>query len=140
VNQLIFHQANLTQPVPRLLNFAIGYATPYLVNNNPGQPSQGVDLKSKIFFIWGGCCFICIAFVYTMIYETKGLTLEQVDELYHKVGKAWKSRGFVPTVSFKDVHDMDPRANRHMSLTDLEGAAMRKRSVAHEEYPTTKTY
>jgi len=45
-----------------LLNWAIGYSTPYLVNNNPGSPPQGVDLKSKIFFIWGGCCVICIAF------------------------------------------------------------------------------
>ena len=112
-----------------LLNWAIAYATPYLVNNNPGQPPQGVDLKSKIFFIWGSCCAICFVFVYTMVYETKGLSLEQVDELYAKVSKAWKSSKFVPTVSFQDVQQTDAD-KRHMSLTEVEGVAERKKSVA----------
>ena len=57
-----------------LLNWAIGYMTPYLVNAGPGD----ANLKSKVFFIWGGCCFICIAFVYFFIYETKGELLEAV--------------------------------------------------------------
>ena len=115
-----------------LLNWAIAYATPYLVNNSPGQPAQGVDLKSKIFFVWGGCCFVCIFFVWAMIYETKGLSLEQVDELYAKVGVAWKSQGFVPTVSFQEVKETGVDA-RHMSLTDAENVAQRKSSVTHEE-------
>jgi hypothetical protein len=38
-----------------------------------------------------------------MIYETKGLALEQVDELYGMVDKAWKSKGFRPAISFRDV-------------------------------------
>ncbi|KAF2270377.1 general substrate transporter [Lojkania enalia] len=111
-----------------LLNWAIGYATPYLVNPGPGN----ADLGAKVFFIWGGCCFICIFFVWTMIYETKGLALEQVDELYGKVAHAWKSPGFVPTVSFQDVQDVDA-GKRHMSLAQAEDAAYRKRSVAHFE-------
>lgn len=37
-----------------------------------------------------------------MIYETKGLSLEQVDEMYEKVNRAWRSPGFVPTVSFRE--------------------------------------
>lgn len=115
-----------------LLNFAIAYATPYLVNNNTNQPPRGVDLKSKIFFIWGGCCFICIAFVYLMIYETKGLSLEQVDELYAKVPHAWKSPGFVPTVSFQEVRDVGADT-RKMSLVEAETQAIRKKSVHHEE-------
>ena len=51
-------------------------------------------MGAKVFFVWGGCCFICIFFVWAMIYETKGLSLEQVDELYGKVSKAWRSPGF----------------------------------------------
>lgn len=35
-----------------------------------------------------------------MIYETKGLTLEQVDELYDEVKVARKSVGWVPTRTF----------------------------------------
>lgn len=58
------------------------------------------NLQSKIFFIWFGCCFLCIAFVYFFIYETKGLTLEQIDELYDEVSVARDSVGWVPTKSF----------------------------------------
>jgi SP family sugar:H+ symporter-like MFS transporter len=47
--------------------------------------------------------FFCIAFVWYMIYETKGLALEEVDELYGAVDKAWKSKAFRPTLSFRDV-------------------------------------
>lgn len=113
-----------------LLNWAIAYATPYMVDEGPGN----ANLQAKVFFVWGGFCFICIAFVYFMIYETKGLSLEQVDELYLKVGKAWQSKGFVPTVSFQDVQDVaDENGARKNSLTDLENAAMRKKSVQHEE-------
>ena len=42
-----------------------------------------------------------------MVYETKSLTLEQVDELYLKVDHAWQSKGFVPSVhAFRDDGDM----------------------------------
>jgi hypothetical protein len=82
-----------------LLNWAIAYSTPYLVNYGPGY----ANLQSRIFFIWGGCCFICIAFVYLMIYETKGLTLEQVDELYGHVAVARKSLGWRPTTTFREM-------------------------------------
>jgi sugar porter (SP) family MFS transporter len=113
-----------------LLNWAIAYATPYLVNDGPGDANLG----AKVFFIWGGCCFICIFFVWAMIYETKGLSLEQVDELYAKVGKAWQSKGFVPTVSFQEVQDAHVD-NRHMSLVEAEETVRRKSSVVHADLP-----
>lgn len=68
-----------------------------------------------------------------MIYETKGLSLEQVDELYGKVSQAWKSEGFVPTVSFQEVQDVTGGASRNHSLADIEASAMRKKSVTHQE-------
>lgn len=86
-----------------LLNWAIAYSTPYLVNTGKGN----AGLQAKIFFLWGGCCLICIFFVWSMIYETKGLSLEEVDELYEKVGEAWKSDNFVPTTLFRDTHSED---------------------------------
>jgi SP family sugar:H+ symporter-like MFS transporter len=108
-----------------LLNFAIGYATPYMVNSGPGNANMG----AKVFFVWGGCCLICIFFVWTMIYETKGLSLEEVDELYNKVSQAWKSPGFVPTVFSQGVQDADVYAHR-MSLNgaETEAEACYKRS------------
>jgi len=112
-----------------LLNWAIAYATPYLVNSDPGDANLG----AKVFFIWGGCCFICIGWVYFLIYETKGLSLEQVDELYAKCNKAWKSKGFRPTVSFRDIAENVGGDARKMSLVEAEDIADRKRSVAIEE-------
>ncbi|KAM0711236.1 hypothetical protein Q7P35_001975 [Cladosporium inversicolor] len=90
---------SMTTATNWLLNFALAYATPYMVNEGKGY----ANLQSKVFFIWGSFCFICIAFVWFMIYETKGLTLEQVDELYSVVQKATKSKDFEPQISFQNV-------------------------------------
>jgi sugar porter (SP) family MFS transporter len=132
-----------------LLNWAIAYMTPYLVNPGPGNANLG----SKVFFLWGSFCFICFFFgkwkrasllvqvlanqmiVWALIYETKGLALEQVDELYAKIPHAWKSPGFVPTVSFQDVKEVAAEAGdlRKSSLADVENLAIRKKSVGHDE-------
>ncbi|PPQ69775.1 hypothetical protein CVT25_009759 [Psilocybe cyanescens] len=61
-----------------LWNFAIAYATPYLVNKEPGS----AGLESNVFFIWGSTCFCCIIFTFLCIPETKGLSLEQIDLMY----------------------------------------------------------
>jgi len=111
-----------------LLNWAIAYATPYLVNDGPGNANLG----SKVFFIWGGFCCICMVFVHFCIYETKGLSLEQVDELYAKVNKAWLSKEFVPTVHYTDLQTVGPEQARKQSLADLENNAAQKALSVHE--------
>lgn len=98
-----------------ILNWAIAYSTPYLVDFGPGD----ANLQSKIFFIWGGCCFICIAFVYFMIYETKGLTLEQVDELYGEVTVARHSVGWVPTITFREIREGAEAKNIEVEQTEI---------------------
>ena len=117
---------SMTTATNWLFNFAIAYATPYLVDDGPGD----ANLKSKVFFIWGTFCLVCIFFVYTLIYETKGLSLEQVDELYSKTSRAWASKKFVPTVSYQEVQDLGVNA-RSQSLAEMEAGAVRKKSVAH---------
>jgi sugar porter (SP) family MFS transporter len=125
---------SMTTATNWLLNWAIAYATPYLVNNEPGDANLG----AKVFFIWGGFCLICTLFVYLNIFETKGLSLEQVDELYGKVDHAWQSKSFVPTISFADVQDLGENV-RHSSLADLEVAVVRRKSVAQStEYAEQK--
>jgi len=104
-----------------LLNWAIAYATPYMVD------PEHANMKSKVFYVWGSFCFVCIAFTYFMIYETKGLTLEEVDELYGIVGKAWKSRAFRPRVRFAEV-EKDGADARHMSLAEVADEQERRRS------------
>ncbi|OQD78959.1 hypothetical protein PENANT_c070G08299 [Penicillium antarcticum] len=91
---------SITTATNWLLNWAIAYATPYM----------------------GGFCCICLAFVYFFVYETKGLSLEQVDELYAKVTKAWKSPDFVPSVRFNDVHGLTDESNGDMEKNQSEKA------------------
>ena len=121
---------SMTTATNWLLNWAIAYATPYMVNPNPGTANPGINLGAKVFFLWGGFCLVCAFFVWGLIYESKGLSLEQVDEMYAKESKAWKSTSFVPSVSFQEVRDVAQNARRE-SLADIEAAAARKRSVAH---------
>jgi len=87
-----------------LWNFAISFATPYLVNVGP----HDAGLKAKVFFIWGSTCFCCIIFSYFCIPETKGLSLEQIDILYQH---SW------PVNSVK-LHDRLLAENVHASDLD----------------------
>ncbi|ODV81300.1 glucose transporter/sensor [Suhomyces tanzawaensis NRRL Y-17324] len=84
-----------------LLNWAIAYATPYLVNPGKGNANLGV----KVFFIWGGCNVLGGLFTYCMVYESKGLTLEQADEMWNTVPHAWNSPSYVPAEhAFRDAN------------------------------------
>jgi MFS transporter, SP family, sugar:H+ symporter len=44
------------------------------------SPDKG-DLGAKVFFIWGSTCAICFVYAIFLVYETKGLSLEQVDRM-----------------------------------------------------------
>jgi MFS transporter, SP family, sugar:H+ symporter len=46
-----------------------------MVNTDKG------DLGAKVFFIWGSLCATCFVYAYFLVYETKGLSLEQVDKM-----------------------------------------------------------
>ncbi|WWD19991.1 hypothetical protein CI109_104464 [Kwoniella shandongensis] len=73
-----------------LWNCIITVITPYLVN-----PDKG-NLQSKVFFIWGSTCILCVIYAYFMVWETKGLTLEQVDRMMEEVGSPRRSAGWKP--------------------------------------------
>jgi len=101
-----------------LWNWAIAYATPYLVNNGAGN----ADLQVKVFFIWGSTCFCCIIFTYFCIPETKGLSLEEIDLLYQNTTpinsvayrRQLKERGLVLTsVDQKKVHASADDIEKH---------------------------
>ncbi|GMM30614.1 glucose sensor [Martiniozyma asiatica (nom. inval.)] len=70
-----------------LVNFIFAYSTPYIINPN----SHTSALGTTIFFLWGSFNFAGILLAYFLVYETKGLTLEDVDELYRNCTTAWKS-------------------------------------------------
>jgi sugar porter (SP) family MFS transporter len=58
-----------------LFNFALGYATPYMVDQDKA------NMGSKVFFVWGSTCLGALIFSIFSIWETKGLSLEQVNYL-----------------------------------------------------------
>ncbi|USW54246.1 Putative major facilitator, sugar transporter, major facilitator superfamily [Septoria linicola] len=58
-----------------LWNTIIAVITPYMVGSNEG------NLRSFVFFVWGGLCTSAFVYAYDLVPETKGLTLEQVDRM-----------------------------------------------------------
>merc|ERR1712029_255081 len=58
-----------------LWNTIIAVITPYMVSSDEG------DLKSNVFWIWGGLCTCAFVYAYFLVPETKGLSLEQVDKM-----------------------------------------------------------
>lgn len=80
-----------------LVNFVFAYVTPYMVDTG----NHTAALGTRIFFIWGGFNLLGAVFVYLTVYETKNLSLEQIDELYRQCPNARSSGGFkvVPTLN-----------------------------------------
>jgi len=71
-----------------LWNTIIAIITPYMVGEDEG------NLKSSVFFVWGGLCTCAFVYAYFLIPETKGLTLEQVDQMFEETtprkSSSWK--------------------------------------------------
>ena len=71
-----------------LWNFIISFVTPYIVDTDKG------NLGGKVFFIWGSTCGLSMLFAYFCVYETKGLSLEQVDLMFEqtsaRLSSMWK--------------------------------------------------
>ncbi|CAK7209197.1 glucose transporter [Sporothrix eucalyptigena] len=84
-----------------VLNFGIAYGSPFMAGEGKGSAQLG----ARVFFVWGSFCIVAIAFVYFMVYETSKISLEQIDEMYERVPKAWKSKSFEPSWSFQQMRD-----------------------------------
>ncbi|GAA5936407.1 sugar porter family MFS transporter [Sporobolomyces koalae] len=110
-------QMSLSTASNWLLNFGIGYATPYLVDKAPGS----AGLQSNVFWIWGGCCVLCFLFTFFFIPETKGLSLEQVDILYRN-SSILHSNKFRKQILAENMHDDDRdaymRAPKNTAMTE----------------------
>lgn len=51
----------------------IAVIAPYMVGTDQG------NLRSSVFFVWGGLCTAAFAYAYFLVPETKGLSFEHVD-------------------------------------------------------------
>ena len=73
-----------------LTSLIITYVNPY-VQGEPG------NLGARVGLIYASMSFLAMAFVYLVVPEMKGRSLEELDELFHSQVPAWKSRRFVST-------------------------------------------
>jgi SP family sugar:H+ symporter-like MFS transporter len=67
-------------------------------------PRIAADIGPLILLIFFGMLIVAFIYVYLFIPETRGLTLEEVDELYRSGVKPWNSASWVPTLS-KTAHE-----------------------------------
>ncbi|KAJ7035916.1 general substrate transporter [Mycena alexandri] len=70
-------------------NCIIGVITPYFVS------ADKLNLGPKVFFIWGSTAILSTLFAYFFVSETKGLSLEQVDQMLAETTPRTSS-GWVP--------------------------------------------
>lgn len=92
-----------------LINFVCAFMTPYISDNNSSSPGS----SSKVFFIWGSLNALSIAVVYFTVYETRGLTLEQIDELYRKSPTCFTSTSWNKKIRERPIN-YNPNAATHM--------------------------
>lgn len=64
--------------------------------------AQYGNLKSSVFFVWGGLCTCAFFYAYFLIPETKGLSLEQVDQMMEESTPRTSAK-WVPTQTFTSM-------------------------------------
>ncbi|MDI5899650.1 sugar porter family MFS transporter, partial [Flavobacterium sp. XS2P67] len=70
-----------------LWGFLISFFTPFITS----------AINFYYGYVFMGCCVFAFVFVYLTIPSTRGLSLEEVDELYASNVKAWESASWTPT-------------------------------------------
>ncbi|OTA32691.1 hypothetical protein BTJ68_07738 [Hortaea werneckii EXF-2000] len=110
---------SMTTAANWFFNWLLSFITPYLLG--------ALDpIQSNVFWIWGSFCWIALVFVFFLIYETKDLSLEQVNELYENESKAWRStkyrtaiRRFSSVADGSDSAHDDEKKGRSQSIENV---------------------
>merc|ERR1711939_780522 len=87
-----------------LWNTIIAVITPYMVGEEHG------NLRSSVFWIWGGLCTCAFVYAYFLVPETKGLTLEQVDKMFAETTPRTSAK-WVPHETFASAMGVGGRAD-----------------------------
>ncbi|WWC71107.1 uncharacterized protein I206_105060 [Kwoniella pini CBS 10737] len=85
-----------------LWNFLLSYFSPLIAD----------DIGPLILLVFCGCLVFAFVYVFFMIPETRGISLEEVDELYRTKVHAWQSNSWVPSAQRNDTIEKmegDPR-------------------------------
>jgi sugar porter (SP) family MFS transporter len=101
-----------------LWNTIIAVITPYMTGTNRG------NMKSSVFFVWGGLCTCAFVYTYFLVPETKGLSLEQVDKMLEestpRTSAKWR-----PTTTFASTTG----AGEYIEKSTVENAERRTSAV-----------
>ncbi|KAL7412573.1 hexose transporter [Mrakia frigida] len=90
------------------MNTIIAFVVPIIVN------TDGANLGPKICFVWAGFIAASYVFVLFLVPETKGLSIDQIDELYLAHIPAWRSAGFVaPNLDIEQEIQSKPARAKH---------------------------
>lgn len=96
-------------------NFLLSFFTPFIASS----------IGFKYGYVFAACSLTGAVIVYLFLYETKGLTLEQIDEMYGTEGlKPWQSSKWQPTdkaVLFREKRAMFGESEKYKR--DQNGAA-----------------
>lgn len=89
----------LAQGVNFVFAWLLTYCTPYFIN------PEALNWGPKYCYIWGGSNAILAVFVFFCMPETKGRSLEQLDELFEKRVATRKFAGYVTDLQQPDTDD-----------------------------------
>ncbi|KAJ6568701.1 general substrate transporter [Mycena capillaripes] len=98
-------------------NCIIGVITPYFVS------ADKLNLGPKVFFIWGSTAALSVTFAYFFVSETKGLSLEQVDQMLAESSPR-TSHGWKPHTTWAaeqgKVHGNEKAIDEHKQTYGLD--------------------
>ncbi|KAF5012993.1 hypothetical protein FDECE_976 [Fusarium decemcellulare] len=80
-----------------LVSWLSSYCTPYFIN------PEALNWGPKYCYIWAGSNLILAIFTFLFIPETRGRSLEQLDELFEKRLPAWRFRSYVTDLQQADT-------------------------------------
>jgi len=111
-----------------LWNCIIALITPVLVGTDRD------NMGAKVFFLWGSLCTVAFFYAYLLIFETKGLSLEQVDRMFEE-SSARNSSKWVPHSTF--AADMGLLDEKRQAIDNIEGTGKPAGEEAVEELDTS---
>ncbi|OAL34555.1 hypothetical protein AYO20_06185 [Fonsecaea nubica] len=98
-------------------NWLISYCTPYFLNSN------NLNWGAKYGYIWAGSNAVAFVFFFLLIPETKGRSLEEIDEMF--INK-------VPRSQFKTYQCVSSERAREIAVKELDEVS-KSGAIVHEE-------
>ncbi|TIA77595.1 hypothetical protein E3P77_04132 [Wallemia ichthyophaga] len=104
-------QASIATASNWVWNFLIGFFSPFITS----------AISFRYGYVFSGCNLCLAAVMYFFLYETAGLSLEAVDEMYSTKGlKPWRSSQWVPSgfINRRDVMEASKIETFHIEHMD----------------------